>query len=136
MKTSNLSIIEHFKAQDIDLSGDIDQRVINSISINEHFAAAYVGLLSTYLANGRKLVHELDRYLKDYSGQWTIDQAKRADERRAERIHMWVLWGERLVRWSVGAFLAVLLYSGAVWLSDTVEFFKVPVRDWLPWTNS
>lgn len=53
-------------------------------------------------------------------------------DRKAVRGDMWILWGQKVIRWVFGVIVAVILYSAVVWMSGKYEFIKVPIKDWIP----
>ena len=55
-------------------------------------------------------------------------------DRKAVRGDMWILWGQKVIRWAIGVIVAVILYSAVVWMSEKCEFIKIPIKDWIPQT--
>jgi formyltetrahydrofolate synthetase len=47
----------------------------------------------------------------------------------AERSRAWLLFWQKSLRWSLGVVFALIMYSGAVFLSENINFIKIPVRD-------
>jgi len=59
-----------------------------------------------------------------------------AENRKAERDDMWNLWAQKAVRWSLGAVIAVLLYSSFVFVAEQCDFIKIPIKDLIVPTQS
>jgi len=78
--------------------------------------------------------------LSKYDGLLALEFTRESKRQKQQRKYDWIDWGQRLVRWCVGAVMAVLLYSCLVWFSqpDKVtsevdyQFIKIPVKDWIP----
>jgi len=122
----------HFKANNIDVTADLGGVTTDRIVGDRELARAYINQTGPLILESKKLADLLSGYIKEYTRLWKVELAKKEDERNAERKYLWRLWGERLVRWTLGAFAAVLIYSCAVWASEHSEFIKVPIKDWLP----
>jgi len=64
-----------------------------------------------------------------------IESAKIKDviskiERKSERRDTWLLWSQKIIRWFLGIFTAILIYSTFVYLSDDGKgFWKMPGKD-------
>lgn len=87
------------------------------------------GPIDDYVSESAKLSEKVAKYISDYLIEWEHEQLKSEDLRRAERRSMWILWSQRLIRWVLGAVVAVMLYSVVVWASEKSSFVKIPVRD-------
>lgn len=90
------------------------------------------GPVDNFIQEAVRITDTINEYTQDYSKVWNIQQDKVNKTRKAERKDMWVLWFQKLVRWSLGTLVAVILYSGAVWASENYDFIKVPIKDWIP----
>lgn len=88
--------------------------------------------IRSVLEESAKLARGLLRAL-DHPG-WQTSLMLEEDEKfkKHQRKQKWFLWIQQIIRWILGAFLAVILYSFFVWLSEHFEVVKVPVRDLFP----
>ena len=98
----------------------VDQEVIGEFPVVE---------IENYLINASAWTNDLVEFhqRKEEDDYFVISRQKGA--RRAERIDFWVLWIQRLIRWVLSVFLIVFIYSVLVWISDSVNFIKIPLRD-------
>lgn len=87
------------------------------------------GPIEDYIRESVKLSESVDKYISGYLSEWNNEKIKSEEMRKAERKSMWILWSQRLVRWTLGGLVAVMLYSVVVWASEHSTFVKVPVRD-------
>ncbi len=76
-----------------------------------------------------ELVADLERRVASYEDTWRLDRQHEEDLRASLRIDRWKDWFQRYVRWTIGIFAAVTIYSTVVWMSEKTDFFKVPIRD-------
>ncbi len=74
---------------------------------------------------------EIVEKLKKYRTDLTLSLEFAKAQRKAERRDIWILWLQKLVRWTLGTIVAVVLYSAAVWTSEKCDFIKIPIKDWL-----
>ena len=87
------------------------------------------GPIEDHIRESVKISESVDKYISDYLMEWNNEKIKAEELRKADRRSMWILWSQRLVRWALGGFVAVMLYSVVVWASEHSSFVKVPVRD-------
>jgi hypothetical protein len=102
-----------------------------------------LGPIEDFIRESIRLSDKLSNYDGVSSIYWEIEKTKnwekaQADlahgklERKADRTDMWILWGQKLIRWTAGIIVAVVLYSTVVWVSEKCEFIKIPIKDWIP----
>lgn len=82
-----------------------------------------------YILNAEKLSRTITRFHSRYETAEQFTIARQNFIRKAERHDMWKLWSQKFIRWTLGVFGAVLLYSTIVSLANNFDFIKVPVRD-------
>jgi hypothetical protein len=56
------------------------------------------GPIDDFINYSLKVSKQLDLHIQEYSLEWSIEQNKAEDVRRAERKAMWVLWVQRMCR--------------------------------------
>lgn len=105
---------------------------VGSLIRSGHLPPEFDEVLGQYLQHSVVLTARLKKYTTDYNEEWSIKKRKDDEVREAERAAMWILWLQRLVRWSAGIVFAVVLYSALVWASENFKFVKIPIRDLFP----
>ena len=102
-----------------------------------------LGPVDGFIQQSLEIVNNIEKFTNNYNLSWEVEQRKKKDifenkierdkiTRKAERRDMWSLWAQKLVRWSLGAAAAVILYSTVVWAASQCDFIKVPIKDWIP----
>ena len=84
-------------------------------------------LIEGFIMESIAIVEKLD----EYRSRSTLSLEHGKAQRKAERRDTWILWLQKLVRWTLGTIVAVVLYSAAVWASEKCDFIKIPIKDWL-----
>ena len=104
-------------------------RGIGSLSTQFHKDPTGTGglpLIEGFIMESIEIVEKLD----EYRSRSTLYLEHSKAQRKAERQDMWILWLQRLVRWTLGIIAAVVLYSALVWASEKDNFIKIPIKDW------
>ncbi|WP_435626413.1 hypothetical protein [Candidatus Ferrigenium straubiae] len=73
---------------------------------------------------------EIVEKLGEYRSRSTLSLEHGKAQRKAERRDTWILWFQKLVRWTLGTIVAVVLYSVAILASEKCDFIKIPIKDW------
>ena len=99
--------------------------------------------IEQYIIKSRHLVLSLNGFNEAYEKGKVTEEARQniyyenersneKEKRKDDRIDQWKIWSQKTVRWAVGAFIAVLLYSTAAYFSDRENsFVKIPIKDWI-----
>lgn len=97
---------------------------------DKKFPRAHVTEYLVQVKNFVNLFNEFNRYREQNN---FFEVSKQRAVREAERNDQWKLWRDKLVRWVAGIFIAVLLYSTLVALTESSWFswLKIPLRDYL-----
>ena len=85
--------------------------------------------VESYLMKVNELTKRLEQFSNYHEKNEFFDISKAIEHRKAERNDAWMLWRDKLIRWTAGITAAVLMYSTFVYLSEKVDFIKVPVHD-------
>ncbi|PHR80495.1 MAG: hypothetical protein COA59_17490 [Colwellia sp.] len=133
--------LEHYELEKIDIgkgSGSLEKQFRKE---PEGYGA--FSTFDEFFQKALILKEKVGSYTGTHSEQWNVEKEKKKDTfqltlvndkatRKAERRDMWTLWFQKLIRWTLGAIVAILLYSGVVWVADNTSFIKVPIKDWIP----
>jgi hypothetical protein len=79
--------------------------------------------------NAHRIHDSLSAAMKDYSFTWQAEIDHQEKIRVSERNDRWKDWLQRYVRWAGGIIVAVVIYSGLVWIGDNCGFIKIPLID-------
>ena len=113
-----------------DLSSAIEalskQVEINNPLVKNNFPYAQVTEYLVQANNFSNKFNEFNRY-REQNNFFEISKQQAA--REAERSDHWKLWRDKLGRWVLGIFSAVLIYSALVAMSEWLGWLKIPVRD-------
>lgn len=101
-----------------------------------------LGPIEDFIQESIVIVDKFSKYSSLLTLSWEKEKTKNREnldatlahgklEREAERKDMWILWGQKLIRWTLGVIVAVVLYSAVVWVSEKCEFIKIPIKDWM-----
>lgn len=100
-----------------------------------------LGPIEDFIQESIVIVDKLNKYRSHLTLALEVEKAKLDAslahgklDRKAVRGDMWILWGQKLIRWTLGVIVVVVLYSAIVWVSEKYEFIKIPIRDWIPST--
>lgn len=85
--------------------------------------------ISKYLSESNKLRNSVSELINHAATETDYEIMYKRAIKEDELKLKWREWAERLARWVLGTFVAFVLYSTAVSLSESWSFFKVPVRD-------
>lgn len=116
---------------------------VNSGGTLANYAEDYPKEAETYnqlqrsIAGSRTALKTVESYILTYKANLKEEIQQQRAFTKAERKDMWLLWIQKTTRWALGFAVAIILYSGAVWLSEKYpDFIKVPVRDWIKTQNA
>lgn len=111
----------------------------------EHSLRLAKRLVAAY-ENANDVVQMSKDFFDSEEGQLSWDIQKDNNREKAKRKQIWWLWIQKTIRWTLGLFFAVFLYSFIVyWGQTTVECtvtetetcevdfqIRMPIKDWFP----
>ena len=111
---------------EVAIQGLVKQAGISIPTVQNKFPSTEV---TEYLAQVNKFSNKFNEFYRYYEQNNFIEVSKQQAAREAERKDLWKLWRDKLVRWVGGVTIAILLYSSFVYLSEHINFIKIPVHD-------
>lgn len=85
--------------------------------------------ITEFLRASSKAFDHPKTYFDNKESQNKLEAHMQSVLRANERKDMWKLWFHKLIRWTVGVFLTIFLYSLFVYLSEKIDFIKIPIKD-------
>lgn len=91
-----------------------------------------LGSIITILSNAHQLSANVVKYSEEYQASLAIEKQRITELNKHAEWETSKQWFFKSIRWGVGIFLAVVLYSGFSKLSDPCDpagFWKIPIKD-------
>lgn len=86
-------------------------------------------LVKDYIDTTNRLARLVMQFTENYQRNEVFEVSRQKAIRKAQRQDAWKLWAQRSIRWAVGGFFAVVVYSILVFVSEHWSFISIPVRD-------
>jgi len=117
-----------------EVHSELSSAIIKAVENEED--NAFVGELAHYLDLSRNFSEDMDLFFSLFDETNGKEVIRQIALKRAEQRHFWSLWRDKLVRWTFGVVLAVVLYSVFVGFSESeneyLNWIHIPIKDWFP----